>query len=120
MTEEDRPTAATKAALMQRDIDTIKRDVADIKANIANQYVQTHQLELIRLSITEQGIKIADMRRVQDANVTHKDFWPVKMIVYGMVGLILTAVIVALLSGVIIKTPSEQSERPARTAPLVR
>lgn len=92
MTEhEDRPTAATKSALMQRDIDTIKRDVAEIKGSLANQYVPNHQLELIRLSITELGIKIADLKRAQELHVTKSDFFLVRMIVFGLVGLVMLA-----------------------------
>lgn len=88
---EDRPTAATKSALMQRDIDTIKRDVAEIKGSLANQYVPNHQLELIRLSITELGIKIADLKRAQELHVTKSDFFLVRMIVFGLVGLVMLA-----------------------------
>lgn len=76
---------------MQRDIDTIKRDVAEIKGNLANQYVPNHQLELIRLSITELGIKIADLKRAQELHVTKSDFFLVRMIVFGLVGLVMLA-----------------------------
>lgn len=88
---DDRPTAATKAALMQRDIDTIKRDVAEIKGSLVSHYVPNHQLELIRLSITELGIKISELKRAQEAFVTKSDFSLVRLIVYGLVGLVLLA-----------------------------
>ena len=115
MTDEERPTAATKAALMQRDIDTIKRDVAEIKGSLANQYVPNHQLELIRLSLSELGIKIGDVKRAQDMFVTKADFSLVRIIVYGLVGLVLLAFGKFLVDGAF--NIPVRSEIPTRTIP---
>lgn len=112
MTEhEDRPTAATKSALMQRDIDTIKRDVAEIKVNLANQYVPNHQLDLIRLLISEVNAKIAGLTRSQETYVTKSEFFLVRLVVFGLVGLVLLAFGKFLVDGAFNTSRSEPLTR---------
>ena len=90
MTEhEERPTAATKSALLQRDMDTIKIAVTEIKTTLASQYVPNHQLDLIRLLISEINAKITALSKAQELYVTKADFSLVRIVVYGLVGLVL-------------------------------
>lgn len=58
-------------AQIKTDLDYIKRDIADIKATIRTDYV------------------------------TREEFSPIKSIVYGLVGIIMTAVVGALVALVI-------------------
>ena len=60
-------------AVMATNVENIKNDVKDIKDKLQNDYV------------------------------SQTEFKPIRNIVYGMVGLILTAVIIALVSLVILK-----------------
>ena len=75
----DVETVKTKIAVMQNDIEHIKGAMDDIK-------------------------KIVDdiKKNIEDQYITKAEFAPVKQIVYGIVGLIITAVIGALL-GIVIK-----------------
>lgn len=66
-------TQATKLAVIANDIAYMKNDIHDIKSNVAQGYV------------------------------TKDEFEPIKKIVYGLVGLILVAVVGALLSLVVIR-----------------
>lgn len=61
-------TTTTQLAVIAKDIEYIKRDVVEIKTNVKSQYV--HKAE----------------------------FEPIKKIVYGLVGIILSGVILAVLS----------------------
>jgi hypothetical protein len=63
----------TKLAVIANDIAYMKNDIHDIKANVQQGYV------------------------------TKDEFEPIKKIVYGLVGLILVAVVGALLSLVVIR-----------------
>lgn len=60
-------------ALVAKDVEYLKRDVAEMKGDLKGKFVTQDQFE------------------------------PIKKIVYGLVALILTAVIVALLGTIIIK-----------------
>jgi len=66
-------SSETQIAVMVESIGTIKRDVSEIKEKLESHYV------------------------------TKEEFDPIKKVVYGMVSLILVAVIGALLALVIIK-----------------
>lgn len=68
-----RPTNETKFAIISKDLEFIKADVADIKSDIQGHFV------------------------------TKEEFEPVKKITFGLVTLILTAVIIALIGLVINK-----------------
>ena len=120
MTEhEERPTPATKAALLQRDMDTIKIAVTEIKATLANQYVPNHQLDLIRLLISEINGKITALSKAQELYVTKADFSPVRVIVYGLVGLVLLAFGKFIVDGAIKQPdPEHMQRRGALIAPV--
>ena len=112
MTEhEERPTAATKSALLQRDMDTIKIAVTEIKTTLASQYVPNHQLDLIRLLISEINGKISALTRAQEAYVTKSDFSLVRLIVYGLVGLVMLAFGKFLVDGAFNQPRSEPVSR---------
>lgn len=66
-------TQSTKLAVIANDISYMKSDIHDIKSNVQQGYV------------------------------TKDEFDPIKKIVYGLVGLILIAVVGALLSLVVVK-----------------
>jgi hypothetical protein len=66
-------TNETKFAIISKDLDYIKSDVADIKNDIQGHFV------------------------------TKEEFEPVKKITFGLVTLVLTAVVIALIGLVIIK-----------------
>jgi len=68
-----RPTNETKFAIIAKDLDYIKSDVADIKSDIQGHFV------------------------------TKEEFMPVQRIVFGLVTLILTAVVGALVGLVILR-----------------
>jgi hypothetical protein len=68
-------TVKTQVALMKKDIEYIKKSVDDLSG----------------------GVK--DVKKNTETNfVTRAEFTPVRQIVYGMVGLLLTAVVGALIS----------------------
>ena len=116
MTEhEDRPTAATKAALLQRDMDAVKIALAEIKGTLASQYVPNHQLDLIRLLISEINAKISAISKAQELYVTKADFSLVRIIVYGLVGLVLMGFGKFLVDGAF--NIPVRSETPTRTVP---
>ena len=66
-------TNETKFAIIAKDLEFIRSDITDIKNDIQRHFV------------------------------TREEYEPVKRIVYGLVSLILTAVVVALIGLVIIK-----------------
>lgn len=73
MPRENVQTRSEGVAVIANDISYIKRDLTDIKAKLEANYV------------------------------THEEFEPIKKIVYGLVGLILVAVVTAVLTLVIMK-----------------
>ena len=103
MTPSTTQTPATKLALMQSRIENISSDVMEIKANLAAQYVPNHEMALIRLSVTELGIKMNEQKKMLEHMVTVDQFFPVKVLVYGAAGLILTSVLGAIIALVITK-----------------
>ena len=86
-------TEETKSALLQRDVDTIKSDVKSIKDSLLTQYVQSVEMKAVQIAIAKLEI----------TSVTQEQFKPVRVIVYGMVGLILTSVVGAMLTVVLVK-----------------
>ena len=74
----DSETVKTKMAVMQNDIDYIKEGMNDIKTAVND----------IKKNIEEQY-------------VTRAEFAPIKQVVYGIIGLLITAVFGALLSLVV-------------------
>lgn len=65
---------------------------------------QTDETKLAVISTDIAYIKsdVAEIRRMQQTNyVSHDEFEPIKRIVYGLVGLILVAVVGALVSLVV-------------------
>ena len=103
MTPPTTQTPATKLALMQSRIENISADVSEIKANLSAQYVPNHEMALIRLSVTELGIKMNEQKKLLEHMVTVDQFFPVKVLVYGAAGLILTSVLGAVIALVITK-----------------
>lgn len=73
-------TTKTKIALMKKDIDYIKKAVDDLKKSV-------------------DEVK----KNTEENFVTKAEFAPVKQIVYGLVGLVLTAVVGALIGLVILQ-----------------
>jgi hypothetical protein len=53
--------------------------------------------------------KVEDLDKKLDTFVTQDQFWPVKTIVYGLVGIIMISVVGTLVYSVISKTSREQS-----------
>ena len=77
---------------IRRDLDTISKSIEEIKHDIKSQYVPRYELN----TLTE------DFHAFRRSSVTQDQFWPVKVIVYGFVGLILTSVLFAVLAIVIV------------------
>lgn len=73
-------TVKTQVALIKKDMEYIKRGLDDLKTSVA------------------------DVKKNTEANFVLKaEFTPVKQIVYGLVGLVLTAVVTAVIGLVILK-----------------
>lgn len=71
-------TVKTQVALIKRDMEYIKRAMDDLKVSV-------------------NEVK----KNTQDNFVTKAEFTPVRMVVYGLVGLLLTAVVGSLISLVV-------------------
>lgn len=54
------------------------------------------------MAYLKKGIDKLDAK-LSDNYITKEEFYPIKRVVYGLVGLIVTTVAIAILSGVIIK-----------------
>ncbi len=66
------------------------------------RYVDVSRIPLMCQSITTMHDDLAEMKTImQDKLVTQDQFWPVKTFVYGIVGVLLTAVVGAVINLVI-------------------
>ena len=61
------------------------------------------QITLLVERVHQARAEIAEIKDTLDRYVTQHEFSPVKLLAYGMAGLILTAVISALVASVIVK-----------------
>ena len=83
--EEKRIQGLVEFALMKQDIQYIKDKVSHIDDCLASDYVTTDQF-----------------KPVKDNFVSRAEFDPVRKIVYGLVAIVLSAVILAILTAVIV------------------
>jgi len=95
--------AATIAASTSKDLEYIKKDISDTKSDVKdikdkldNKYATKEEVTLVIKSID-------DMINTRSMLVTKEQFSGVKTVVYGMVGLILTAVVIAIMTLVLRK-----------------
>jgi hypothetical protein len=85
-------SAETRHALLEQRLESMDRKLADLSEKLDTKYAQSTELALVRLELSE----------IRKACVTHDQFSPVKTIVYSAVGIILTGVVVALLTLVVV------------------
>ncbi len=71
---------------------SILEDLAEIKKELANKYVSKDTFETIKDTV----------QNMPEVYVTKDEFAPVRKIVYGLVGLVLTGVVAAILALVIV------------------
>lgn len=76
MAQQPKTNQATDFALMRKDMDNMAKDMADIKLSLNGKYV------------------------------TQDQFWPIKTLVYGATGIMLVAIIVAIVGLVIARAPT--------------
>ncbi|MBX3498100.1 MAG: hypothetical protein KF889_01550 [Alphaproteobacteria bacterium] len=69
--------------------------MAGNSTDLVDQFQTDHDL-LIELRTEMRGLR-ADFKDAKANYVTQAEFWPVRMLVYGCTGLILTAVVGALI-----------------------
>jgi len=79
-------------AVINAKLDSITSDVSEIKADVK---------DLRNNSVNR--IELAEVKAAVRQKVSKKEFEIIKILVYGFVGIILVAVIGALISGVLIK-----------------
>lgn len=102
MPPEKKPTQTTQLALMLQDLDGIRRDITEIKQDIKSSAPMRSDIK----SLQDGFVSLSDTLRVlRESTVTKDQFWPVKTIVYGGVGLMLTAIIGALMAVVLARAP---------------
>lgn len=98
------PTQLAMILLLQKDVGQIGTDLLEMKQdfrahmnNLTTQFVPSHELALITLRFAELQAAISGLTKVferfQSTAVTQDQFWPVKMLVYGVLGIIGTGVI---------------------------
>lgn len=67
---------STELKLMRKDLDTVAKDIAEIKFSLDGKYV------------------------------TQDQFWPIKTLVYGATGIMLFAIVAAIVGLVITRSPA--------------
>lgn len=89
-------------ALIQRDIVLLQKDIAQVNERTAQLQKESLVLQQSALLIPKdvEHIKI-QVDKIEDTMVTREAFEPVRRVVYGMVGVMLLAVISAVLALVI-------------------
>ena len=87
---------------MRNDLDTILREITEIKQDMK----LTAPLRSDIKSLQDAFISMSEaLRTLRDMSVTKDQFWPVKTIVYGGAGLMLTAMLGAIVSALITRQP---------------
>lgn len=85
----------TELALVKQKLDGITIKLSSIEQQLESKYAQATELSLVRQEISE-------LRRNA---VTHDQFWPVKILVFGATGIILTTVVGAIVALVLTRQP---------------
>ena len=91
---EKKLTQAAQLLLMRRDLDGILEYVKEIREDLKEHNV-------IKGRVASAENRIDNLSIASTKFITHDQFWPVKVIVFGAVGLILTAVIGSLMAAII-------------------
>lgn len=78
----------------------LKLTVAMLEAQLAQH---TREFNELKTSVALASGNVSDLRMSIDKLVTRFEFAPIKLLVYGLVGTVLTSVFAALLSKVLIK-----------------
>jgi hypothetical protein len=91
---EKKPTQSMQLALMRRDLDGILDHVKEIKEDIKSHHALREDMSIVKSDVVR-------LREFQSSAVTQDQFWPIKMIVYGAVGIMLTALFGALIALVV-------------------
>lgn len=84
---ESRESRATEIALVKQALVNISSKLNSIEQQLETKYAQATELALVRLEISE-------LRR---SSVTQDQFGPIRMAVYGAIGLILTGSLIAIM-----------------------
>lgn len=82
---------ATQFALVKQKLDDVSLKLSSLEHSLETKYVQATELALIRIAMAELEKKM----------VTQDQFWPIKTLIYGAVGLVLTAIVVAIVGLVV-------------------
>lgn len=87
---------ATEMALVKQELHQINGKLTNISSDLEKKYAQSTELALVR-------IEIAELRKVA---VSQDQFWPIRTLVYGATGIMLVAIVGALVGLVIIRLPT--------------
>lgn len=88
---QDRVSQATQMALVKQELHQISGKLSSIENQLESKYAQQTELALVRIDISE----------ARRSFVTQDQFWPVKVIVYAAVSIILTTVLGAIVALVV-------------------
>ena len=83
-------------ALVKQELHQINGKLSNISSDLEKKYAQSTELALVR-------IEMAEMRK---ASVTQDQFWPIRTLVYGAVGIMLITLVGAIVGLVILKVPT--------------
>lgn len=78
----------TEMALINQKLDAVLKKTTEIEAELKSQAIDVSAIALIRL----------ELANVRLTMVTQDQYWPVKMAVYGFIGMILTGAIGSILA----------------------
>lgn len=84
---------ATEMALVKQALKQITDTLAAIQASLETKYTQATETALLRLEISE----------LRKSMVTQDQYWPVKVLVLGASGIILTGALGSILTLIYIK-----------------
>lgn len=88
---------ATKYALIKQQLESVVSKLNSIEASLEIKYAQATELASLRLAMAEMEKKL----------VTKEAFWPVRVLVFGATGILLAAMLTALVGLVVYtRTPS--------------
>ncbi len=85
----------TELALFKQSLDNITSKLSSIEIQLETKYAQSTDLALVRVDIASVRNEISELRKT---SVTQDQYWPVKVAVYGAIGLILSGAVGAILT----------------------
>ena len=78
----------------------LKTTIAILDSQLAQHTREFHDL---KASVTVASSNVIELRKSVETLVTRFEFAPIKLLVYGLVGTVLTSVLAALLAKVMLK-----------------